>query len=516
MTTNRGMTVISIGRVVTSSQLRLGFAFALLTFVGATQTGCRSNGCSNCDLGSKFTNGVQSVGARLFNHGDKGGCSTCGTLGSESGVIVDSGVPISPGVISVPSPGTIVPAPAPSVESAPSQLEAIPSPSGSAGTTNPTTSNRTSPGANRSAYEASNPRNGLIASKRGVDLSRAYQPSTSPTQTVYTPEEPDVFDHLPPVDLPSELGRKVTPIEKSATGADSASNPPAPQILPGEVNIKSSSAEKESAGGGFASRRSPVIPASASATPGIAQSASVAPSLAGGSLPSSEGLAWLKEKGYRTLVDLRQRSEVDPTFPDQVNEQGMLYIPIPFAANPISLTRLSRFNELVNQNDQRPLYFCDTDGRRAGLIWYLRLRSKDREEAVSARTKAEELGLVAGDLVEAEKFLQLNFASLFPAIAPTVDPVLQQTSLVAPVPSVPAVSHAHKELARKKSDFSTTAVPFEKTPSWRPAVALVLSGLGVPLAYWSSSTLLQKRAPRRASLMAKGPGPRKSLPSSDA
>ena len=517
MMTNRGATIVSTDRVF--PRLRLGLAFGFLVLVGSTQTGCRSDGCSNCDIGSKFTNGIQSASAKLFSHHKDKGCSTCGTLGGEQGVIVDSGMPITPGAITVPAPGTIVPAP--SIESAPPQLEPISGSSSAVGPANPAASNRNNAGASRSAYEASNSRNGLIASKRGLDLSRAYQAPSTPTPTAYAPEEPDVFDHLPPVDLPSELSRKVTPIEKLSGDGDSTSSSSPPSAIPAaETNVKTSSAENNSAGGHSVSGNGPAPSVSIRATPGMVRSASVAPALSGGSLPSAEGLDWLKEKGYRTLVDLRQRSEVDPSFPDQVNDHGMLYVPIPFAANPISLIRLARFNDLVNQNDQRPLYFCDTDGRRAGLIWYLRLRSKDHEEMTSARAKAEEIGLVAGDIDEAEKFLKLNFALENQPTAP-LDPVIEQATAVAPVtPAVPVASAPIKPPVQstkaKPISLVPSSEPFDPSPSWRPVVALVLSGLGVPLAYWSSSTLFQRRAPRRASLTAKGPGPRKSLPSSGA
>ena len=43
--------------------------------------------------------------------------------------------------------------------------------------------------------------------------------------------------------------------------------------------------------------------------------------LAGGSLPSTAGLNWLVEKGYRTLLDLRESSEVPPSFIAEVTKR---------------------------------------------------------------------------------------------------------------------------------------------------------------------------------------------------
>ena len=508
------------------SRVSLTLAFVGLLGIGLTQTGCRSDGCSTCGFGSKLTNGVQSLSGKVFHHKDKGGCSTCGTLGAaEEGVIIDSGVPIvTPGITAVPAP---VITPAPTVDPAPSQLEPIPGPAGAAGAVN-SSSSRTGAGTNRSAYEATTRKNNLLAAKRGGDLSRAYD-TASPARAAYVPEEPDVFDHLPPVDLPTDLSRKVAPLDPPADQPQPPASaggegdlalpgaaPPAPSV--NNSQPRTSSAESPSAGDRVVAGAARSRSGSVRTAPGMVRSASVAPSVAGGSLPAADGLAWLQEKGYRTLVDLRPRSEVATGFPDQVTDHGMLYVALPFPVSPINLTRLARFNDLMSQIDQRPIYFCDDDGRRAGLIWYLRLRSKDREETNLARSKAEDIGLQATDIPEAERFLKLNFAWIDQAIPSLEIPVPR---LVSAVPSLaPAATpvRPQPDLARIASPPaeapSSTDSPVDRNPSWKPVAALVLSGLGVPLAYWSGSSLLQKRTPRRASLTAKGPGPRKSLPSS--
>ena len=532
MTPNRSRTADSTDRVGgRSPQLfRIGLALACLTLVGLTQTGCQSSGCNSCGgFGSRLTNGVQSLNARLFSgigHRNQPGCSTCGTLGSEEGTIVESGVPITPGSITVPPPGTIVPPPA--VESAPTQLEPL-----NTGATSPTSSKASQAGASRSAYEANASRNVAIASKRGSDLSRAYRPPSPPTQAAYLPEEPDILDHLPPVDLPADLSRKVAPMEK---GADPAGNGAPPAIIvPSTLPTTTSSTEPDSAGDSLVLPSAPPANAPTRSAPGMARSASVAPLLAGGSLPSAEGLAWLKEKGYRTLVDLRPRTEVESTFPDQVSDNGMIYVAIPFGLDPINPTRLARFNDLIAQADQRPLYFCDADGRRAGLIWYMRLRSRDHEDPAAARAKTEELGLIPGDVAAAETFLKLNVTiNTLPIVPltiihapdrvePVAPPVAVAIAATPPLPAAPAESVQFPATSRPveaalidRPHPAATFDPFGRPASWKPVTALVLSGLGVPLAYWSGSSLFQKRAPRRASLTARKPGPRKALPSSDA
>lgn len=506
MTSNRSAPAPSVVRGVGRSYRRLSTSLALLglALVGLLQTGCRSAGCSDCNIGSKITNGVQSLSARIFP-GNRGGCNTCGTLGTvEEGVIVDQGIPIAaPGVVGVPAPAVIAPTPAP--EPAAVDLQPIPPPA---------TSSRSQGGTNRSAYVPAESRSGMIASRQGSDLSRAYQ-ITAPRAAAFSPgDEPDVFDHLPPVDIPADLPRQVISPEPAAipSGDSQTSSPPkSAPVEPANIDPTSTAA-------------------SVRATPGVARSAAVAAGVAGGSLPAVEGLAWLKEKGYRTFVDLRPRAEVDADFPDLVSDQGLLYVALPISISPINLTRVNRFNDLLAQADQRPLYFCDGEGRRAGLLWYLHLRSQDHLDASQAQPKAELIGLLPKDVETAERFLKLNFANASgPSSSTEIEPklmaaVLPQTLAVPALPPTPAPDSIapqsypdipisiYVEPAKPKAVVVRSDEVSAGQPSWKPVAALVLSGLGVPLAYWSRSTLSRGRGPRRASLTAKGPGPRKALP----
>ena len=61
----------------------------------------------------------------------------------------------------------------------------------------------------------------------------------------------------------------------------------------------------------------------AEAATGIARFASVDLRLAGGSLPSAAGLGWLAERGYRTILDLRQSGEVSPAFIADAASRGL-------------------------------------------------------------------------------------------------------------------------------------------------------------------------------------------------
>jgi len=499
-----------------------GLALLALAMIGLAQGGCKSDGCSTCGgFGSRlttgFNNGVAAVG-RVFHHDKGGDCKTCG--GDEGGII--EGTPISaPGGMVMPAPGTIVPAP--SLESAPSQLEAIPAnPTGGTGSNgraaNPAT-NRANSGNNRSAYEAYIPRGGA-ARRPGGELARALHSTPEPTVRADEPvDSSNLFDKIPPVDLPAEVTRKAT--SPAPVTAPAASNSAAP-----------TSAENHSAveGGAGTPSPAPVVAAVTPQAPGIRRSASVAPTLGGGSVPSVEGLEWLKEKGYRTFVDLRHGTEVEPTFADAVNDRGMVYISLPILASRLEPTRLARFDDLIAQSENRPLYFCDADGTRAGLVWYLHLRVTGGEDPRSAAQKAEEVGLTDIQLRMADAYLATHKLKAkvalaapssdaiepappppvataaevanFPVPALPVEPSPTSTELPEPPVQVPAESVSPPLPTIPGEGRPRASMPFYRDSAlWRPVAALVLTAVGIPLAYWSRSALSVARSSvRRASL----------------
>ena len=296
----------------------------------------------------------------------------------------------------------------------------------------------------------------------------------------------------------------------------------------------------------------PPIHANGPMAPGIRRFASMAPSISGGSVPDLEGLDWLKEKGYRTFVDLRRGSEIDLNFADAVNDRNMIYISLPIVANRLDSTRLARFDDLIAQSANGRLYFCDSDGTRAGLVWYIHLRVVGQEDTQAATSKAEEIGLTPAEVKLAEAYLathkpRARAASARVATATPPDPSEPKseagpTVAAAPATPPPALPVAPVEPAPElppavapsnDGDPSPSMLPGEHRPqasansvhnpdfyrnpaSWRPVAALVLTGIGVPLAFWTRSAFTEARSVRRrASLPAAAPRQLDALPSSD-
>ena len=210
----------------------------------------------------------------------------------------------------------------------------------------------------------------------------ARRPVTLPRTTVFTPEptsrsaqapsrdsraadDQDPLDHLPPLDLPGEVTK-------------SAATPPAPPAA--DRNEKSAPQSDKKAA---VKRESPApaaddldltsgalpstaISSVASVGPGLNRFVAVDLKLAGGSAPSSEGLKWLVDKGYRTVLDLRESSEVSPAFIAEVTGLGLRYIALPISIKNIDRAHVERFNFEIAVGEARPLFFFDSDGTRAG------------------------------------------------------------------------------------------------------------------------------------------------------
>ena len=461
--------------------------------------------------------------------------------------MIDSGVPIAPGAMAIPGQGTIIPPPA--IESAPTQLEPIPSgqpanpTSGTGANPAKSSTSRSLPsGNNRSGYTTMQPK------RRGSDVAQAVLSTPEARRRPADPDDSaDLFANIPPVDLPSEVARKA--VGSSASGASTA---PAPAQVPNPAttpdNAAPTAADKVSAAEGATLSLPPIDAVTAHQAPGLHRFASVAPSVGGGSAPSIEGLDWLREKGYRTFLDLRKGSEIEPNFVDAVNDRGMVYISLPILANRLDPSRLARFDDLLSRSDNRPLFFCDKDGTLAGLAWYIHLRVVVQDDPQSATSKAEEIGLTAAEAKIGEAFLEAHKPKARTALArvaqstppPAEGPRPAPAPPASPAPSAlpastsPPVPSADPAAAPSPSSEPTPSMlpgedrpqvssgqaPDDRDPnSWRPVAALVLTSLGVPLAFWSRSMFSEFRSVRRnarASLPGSKPRSLESPAGSDA
>ncbi len=479
----------------------------LLALAGASQTGCQSGGgmfgpCGPCSgMGSGISNNLRNLSERMFRPFHRGckGCSTCGV--GQPGC-VEYGTPVGApvtGPIVTPGPAATIPS---GTESMPQQLEANPSADpapkpGDSGARNSTPkasyeAYRTRPRASRSAADS--------LAKSSIPLLEPAPSSSLATKSTPAKSSNPLDDDLGPLLLPNRD-------DTTNYGSGSPSPPAVPAAdAPKPVSAVPAPAETrtEAASAASASLPTPVSPA-----PGIQRFSNVDAKLSGGSVPNPTGLEWLDEKGYKTIVDLRETTEVPSSFIAEVTRRGIRYVALPIPRTTLNADHVSRFNLELSLADVRPLYFCDTDGNRAGALWYIRRLTQDKIDPQVASREAEELGLTDKALWQAASNYLEAVKNTQKESKPPVTPAqrIKSFGLDAPSDSTTARSQvAPTPLA------AMPEVPGGDPTGWGSYAALAVTVMGVPLAYLSTSSLPSLRDLKRASL----PGlarSRRSLPS---
>ena len=223
---------------------------------------------------------------------------------------------------------------------------------------------------------------------------------------------------------------------------------------------------------------------------------------------------------------------------------------------PVSLRAIDQNTWRVSTSrsasgDARPMFFFDSDGSRAGALWYIRRVTVDRVDPQIARREAEDLGLVdrtawlaATDYVE-----KLEAAKALPGPLDRARPVSEtcrrphprtgpdgqgrtrpgrianaddapmtlqdfldatagRRSDPAPRPTNASTPGRNAE-ERKRSDSAPS--PPSETMVWRPFAAMILTGLSIPLVYWTRTIVPDLLSKARASLPAPAQQPR-SIP----
>jgi protein tyrosine phosphatase (PTP) superfamily phosphohydrolase (DUF442 family) len=476
---------------------------------------------------------------------DRGCCgSEVATDGCvSSGVPMESvGVPVGVGGATVVTPGassqsgTLGP-------STPSDLEPLPKadPGPAPGAVRPRSGSGTP---TRSSYETQRP---YDRSKRSRNDNMAHTLISTPVPTVGSAQDStgvaardttaassdndSVLDHLPPLDLPSDV------TEKSATppvAPAAERKPSAPAAASDRFSSRSPQPSELTLTGSIQPAPDPA--STAGGAPGISRFVAVDLRLAAGSVPSKAGLDWLAEKGYKTLVDLRESSEGNLSLIAEATSRGLRYIPLPITLRSIDADHVARFQFELSLTDARPLYFFDGDGTRAGALWYIRRIGVDRVSREVAHREAEEIGLSNPDFwLAATNYLERvdqkrATTPVPPSQASTPAPekpagtAAKSTSTTAPgsvtpdptepgnTPAKPAPSQALLDGPIQTAAQDAVPPPYALDPdAWQPYASMLVTGLAFPLAYVSRTivpTILERT---RASLPAAARQPR-SLP----
>jgi hypothetical protein len=118
-----------------------------------------------------------------------------------------------------------------------------------------------------------------------------------------------------------------------------------------------------------------------------------APGVASGLKPFPDGIAWLAEKGYKTVLHLRAPGEDTAATRRMFEGKGMRYVSLVGSPARLSKQLYDSFVRLVKAAENHPLFVYDKDGSVAGGLWYLYYRVERNEPDEKARAEAQRLGL---------------------------------------------------------------------------------------------------------------------------
>lgn len=466
-------------------------AFVVLASLPIVLTGCHSGpSCGACGFLKRATD-------RILHR--TSGCCDSGVVG---GAAVEYGVPTvgAPTLVSPPYPANS----APSDVSVPGNLSPIePKPKASIAPLPGSSSSNTGTGNKTTGYYARQTST-RTAARLDSDLpakpASNARPAPPPAPDEAAGQDDNPLDHLPPLALPGELTQDETklPAPSAPRPEGTSGDRPAP-----EHSARADAPRREDASSPALVADAAPEPDASPATPtGIARFASVDPRLSGGAAPTSAGLRWLADKGYRTVLDLRESAEVAPEFIAEVASRGLRYVALPVTLKSLDPDRLARFQFELAAPEARPLFFFDSNGACAGALWYIRRVTIEKVDPQLARREAADIGLedpvawqAAADYVRRIEAPRPHPAPAAPAAAPASTPDIKpegSTKTARPEPAADSTAYA-------------------EPMNWRPVAAVLFTGLGLPLAYWTRTAIPQAIARARASLPAPAPRPR-SLP----
>jgi protein tyrosine phosphatase (PTP) superfamily phosphohydrolase (DUF442 family) len=228
----------------------------------------------------------------------------------------------------------------------------------------------------------------------------------------YQPPAPNAPILLPPANLPTTGGPAPAP---SVIPSVSPSNypppnfgpntpgpslkPPAEVLFPDPLPGGTSSRGSSPADRGVPVLQSPVKPSTTPEPPVVPAVMSGLPSftrlndgLASGRKPDLDGIASLKQAGYRTVIYLHPAGADVSAIKELAGKRELKFVSIETTPEKMT-TALDEFNTALADKTARPAYVFDDDGVRAGAMWYLHFRSAKSMNDDAARIMAKPLGL---------------------------------------------------------------------------------------------------------------------------
>jgi protein tyrosine phosphatase (PTP) superfamily phosphohydrolase (DUF442 family) len=196
---------------------------------------------------------------------------------------------------------------------------------------------------------------------------------------------------------PSDSRMRPVPMEPRGIVSSRSAVPTQHEPAGGEIPVTVPSKPKRNGTNGQPTTNGQSDPAAADAATGIPGYYVVESNIATGGQPTLEGMKWLKERGFLSVLNLLPESEADPAEASMVRQLGLEYISLPITAHTINAETAEQFNLLVDDAKLRPIFIHDSTGSRTGAMWYLHRVSVDKTPDDRARRQAERIGLKDSD-----------------------------------------------------------------------------------------------------------------------
>lgn len=125
---------------------------------------------------------------------------------------------------------------------------------------------------------------------------------------------------------------------------------------------------------------------------GIANFSVVFDSLACGLRPDLDGLEWLRQNRYRSLLHVHHPNTESNADRRLIERKQFAYHEITIDPSRFEMRSVEDFNRLVNDPKPRPMFVYDRDGALLGPLWYAHFRTVAQLSHNEARERTLRLG----------------------------------------------------------------------------------------------------------------------------
>jgi uncharacterized protein (TIGR01244 family) len=129
----------------------------------------------------------------------------------------------------------------------------------------------------------------------------------------------------------------------------------------------------------------------------------VRPGLAAAGRPSEQGLAQMKARGFRTVIDLRTSSE-DGLAEEKaaLERQGLRYVHVPVTSSTFSAADVDVVQAVLDDPAAGPVLLHCASANRVGAVWAV-IQARAGKPIDDAIAEGQRVGLKSASMVEAAR-----------------------------------------------------------------------------------------------------------------